>query len=221
MEISKKILSIPPYLSTNWDHIQSLWVQGRENNSPVLVIELKQGQTIQIPNLSSETIEEIFSFHTKSLEKEPPSPFAGPSFRLGSIGIGSLDQLGSSMQHNPDQMHAADIPKEFLEKLGAIAKALGMDKPESLPKPEPHCNCPHCQVARSLQGQILGNVDEEEVSDEDLTFRTWDVEQTGDQLYTVTNPLDKMEKYNVFLGTPIGCTCGQKNCEHIKAVLDS
>ena len=40
-------------------------------------------------------------------------------------------------------------------------------------------------------------------------------------LIVVTNPLDANEHYNVFLGDPIGCTCGQKNCEHIRAVLNS
>jgi hypothetical protein len=61
----------------------------------------------------------------------------------------------------------------------------------------------------------------EEVSDEDLKFRDWEIKQTAEQLYTVTNPLDANEHYNVFLGSPLGCTCGDKNCEHIRAVLTS
>ena len=61
----------------------------------------------------------------------------------------------------------------------------------------------------------------EEVTDEDLKFRTWDIKQPGKKLYLVTNPLDNNENYNVFLGKPVGCTCGQKYCEHIKAVLNS
>ncbi|NGX33463.1 MAG: hypothetical protein K1060chlam4_01531, partial [Candidatus Anoxychlamydiales bacterium] len=40
-------------------------------------------------------------------------------------------------------------------------------------------------------------------------------------LYRVTNPLDENEHYSVFLKDPIGCTCGKKNCEHVKAVLNS
>jgi hypothetical protein len=35
------------------------------------------------------------------------------------------------------------------------------------------------------------------------------------------NPLDHKEHYNVFLGDPIGCSCGNNNCEHIQAVLKS
>ena len=35
------------------------------------------------------------------------------------------------------------------------------------------------------------------------------------------DPLDPNEHYNVFLGTPLGCTCGEKDCEHIRAVLST
>jgi hypothetical protein len=78
----------------------------------------------------------------------------------------------------------------------------------------------HCQIAKALHGE-LPEEQEEEVTDEDLKFRLWDIDQTGDKLYVVTNPLDSKEYYNVFLGDPIGCTCGEKNCEHIRAVLNS
>ncbi|MEL7431765.1 MAG: hypothetical protein AAGI90_04450 [Chlamydiota bacterium] len=222
--MNEKFLSIPPYITTAWTNVQSLYVQKEQDTTSFLVIELKNGTTaIRIPDLSQATIDQAFHYHTKFLEQEE-SPILtssqGPLFKLGSIGLGSLDQLGSAMQHNPEQMHAPDLPQEFLKKVGDIAKALGMEKPDQLPKPEPHCNCPYCQVANALQKP--GAFEEEElVSDEELRFRVWDVEQTSDQLYVVTNPLDKMEKYNVFLGNPIGCTCGQKNCEHIKTVLNS
>jgi hypothetical protein len=75
--------------------------------------------------------------------------------------------------------------------------------------------------------QGLGNKtqDEEEqeemVSDEELKFRSWDVVQTGEKLYLVCNPIDSKEHYNVYLGEPIGCTCGQTHCEHIRAVLNT
>ena len=57
------------------------------------------------------------------------------------------------------------------------------------------------------------------MNEEDLKFRNWEIEQTADKLYIVTNPFDKNEHYSVFLGDPLGCTCGEKNCEHIRAVL--
>jgi len=62
---------------------------------------------------------------------------------------------------------------------------------------------------------------EEEVSAEDLKFRDWDIVQSGDDVYIVTNPLNAEEQYNVYLGNPVGCTCGQPNCEHIRSVLNS
>ena len=43
--------------------------------------------------------------------------------------------------------------------------------------------------------------------------------QTDEKMFTVTNRLDKNEKFNVYLGKPIGCTCGKEGCEHILAVL--
>jgi len=71
-------------------------------------------------------------------------------------------------------------------------------------------------------GAIEENFDEE-VKDEELTFKDeWEVKETGDKLlFSVHNPLDPKECYSVFLGDPIGCTCGKKNCDHIKAVLRS
>jgi hypothetical protein len=80
----------------------------------------------------------------------------------------------------------------------------------------------HCQVARAIHNESsLKKENEDIVTEEDLRFRIWDIHQTGEKLYTVTNPLDPREQYNVFLGSPLGCTCGQNNCDHIKAVLSS
>ena len=129
--------------------------------------------------------------------------------------------MNSAMQHNPAQADSPPMPKELLEKITGIAKVLGLEDPSQLPKPEPHCNCPFCQIARSFHGGEAEVKMEEEVSAIDLQFRTWDIKQTAEKLYTLTNPLDEKEYYNVFLGDPLGCTCGQKNCEHIRAVLNS
>ena len=79
----------------------------------------------------------------------------------------------------------------------------------SIPKAEPHCNCTYCQIARAIQaGSLeLGEHDEvEEVSEEDLKFRDWDIEQKSEEIYEVTNPIDQNEHYQVFLGNPVGCT---------------
>ena len=230
--INEKILSIPPYISTTWESIVSLHV----SPSPeTLVISLNSGTTINIPNLSQDILTKIFQTHSEfitSQSKQKPTQAPSNLFNMDNVvnlGLpmnfgGTLEGIGAAMQHNPQQSNAPDLPKEVLEKISAVAKI--MDNDQSLGqtlKAEPHCNCMHCQIARAISGQdpITEDPLEEEVSDEDLRFRTWDIEQAGDKLYTVSNPLNKEEQYSVYLGEPLGCTCGQKNCEHIKAVLDT
>jgi hypothetical protein len=110
------------------------------------------------------------------------------------------------------------LPAEILKKLSSIIQALGQDALGVMTPPEPNCNCPYCQLARSLTPEVQ---EEELVSEADLTFRNWDIKQIGENLYQVSNPLDEKEQYNVFLGNPLGCTCGEKNCEHLQAVLHS
>ena len=126
------------------------------------------------------------------------------------------------MQHNSAQGDAPDLPAELIQKIAGIAQIMAGGDLKNFPKPEPHCNCMHCQVARAIHnGEKEDEADEETVSDEDLQFRTWDISQSGEKLFTVTNPLDSDEHYNVFLGSPVGCTCGESHCEHIRAVLSS
>ena len=235
MKINRKILSIPPYVSTSWKNIASLHVEGS-----FLVLVLHNGSRIEIPDLKKPILETVFDAHAKYLESEqhqenrarqsPPSSFTDlggtgtvpMGFPL-KIGINGIEALGSAMQHNPDQANDPDIPAEIINKIASIAKILGVDNPDAIPKPEPHCNCMHCQIAKAMQKAIGLNTEDfdEEVSDEDLKFRTWNVKQEDDKLYSVTNPIDEQEHYSVFLGEPIGCTCGNKNCEHVRAVLNS
>ena len=232
--INEKILSIPPYISTTWDSIVSLHMQ-----QDLLIISLKNGTPIQIPNLSQDILTKIFQTHTDFVQSESKTQAPGdtpsgtnPLFNMDNMinfGFpmrfgGTLEGLGAAMQHNPEQASAPDLPHEVLDKISAVAKIMDTDASlnQSL-KAEPHCNCTHCQIARAITGEAPPEKEneEEEVTDEDLKFRTWDIEQAGDKLYTVSNPLDKEEQYSVYLGEPLGCTCGQKNCEHIKAVLNT
>ena len=127
-------------------------------------------------------------------------------------------------------MNAPDLPAEILEKIASIAKIIAPEDQNSLPKSEPHCNCFYCQVSRAIQAGLIHHEagakpqeepNEEPISDEDLSFQQWDILQASDNLYTVINRLDTQEKYNVFLGQPVGCTCGKLACEHILAVLKS
>lgn len=145
------------------------------------------------------------------------------------FGFGSIENLGAAMHHNSAQSNMPDLPQEILNKIAAVAKIVAPDEVQTMPKPEPHCNCTYCQIARTLhqsagptkeETALLENV-EEEVRDEELSFQQWEIVQTGERLYSVVNRLDSHEKYSVYLGHPVGCTCGKEGCEHILAVLKS
>jgi hypothetical protein len=232
MKINPKILSIPPFISTSWKNIISLHMEQYDSH-PVVIVNMVNGTRVELPPLDSPIIEAIFIAHAKFLELEQHTSQnkttvqnrpteAILSFGFSPIKMG-IENLGSALQHNPEAADSPDLPKEVVEKIVAVSKAMGIEDPSLLPKAEPHCNCMHCQIARALQGESKQdeNKEEEIVTDEDLKFRLWDVIQTSDKLYCVSNPLDIDEQYSVFLGEPIGCTCGQKNCEHIRAVLNS
>lgn len=253
MKVNSKILHIPPYISTSWNQVRAIYLQ--ENT---LFICLHAGTIIEVPNLNPDILETIFSAHSNFLEghqprlqglQEQPSSFQLshahanpllPSMRPPSemesdpalsFGLGTFDSFGSALHHNDSQSNMPDLPKEILSKISAIAKIVAPDDVQELPKPEPHCNCTHCQIAKAvLNGLDSGSENpaistqpqiEEEVTDADLVFQQWDISQTGDKLFSVSNRLDSQEKYSVYLGHPVGCTCGKQGCEHILAVLNS
>lgn len=240
MRINPKILSIPPYISTSWKNVLSLHLDRRDERS-ILVIGLVNGATIEIPHLETSEMEAIFNAHQKYLELEtlqPPAPQGlnppaiHPTVNLehpGTLlsfplpfGIEGIN-MTNLLQHNSEAADSPNLPKEVLEKIATLTKSIGFENPDQFPKAEPHCNCMHCQIMRALH-QDQDDAEEhheEEVSDQDLKFKDWDIDQTGDKLYIVSNPLNQTEHYNVFLGNPVGCTCGERNCEHIRAVLNS
>ena len=224
MKITDKILSIPPYVSSSWKNIVSLQVESRSYGH-ILIIELITGSKVEIPNLDRTMIEEIFACHAKVVEDEGinknnalmtasiPFPFAFPN----------LEGLTSIIQHSDEQKDSAPLPPEMLERISAMTKGLLPEDTSSIQMPDPACNCPHCQIMRAVLGSAKEEpvLIEEVVSDEELTFRSWDIKQISDKLYSVTDPFDNKVHYNVYLGEPLGCTCGSKKCEHIQAVLKS
>lgn len=232
MKINDKILSIPPYISTTWHNVRALHLRGN-----YLVVNLTDGETIQIPNLKQDTLELIFHTHAEFIDKEssiPPNKINNPLvqslFNMDSdspfkLGFGGIEGLGAPLQHNPENMNAPDIPGPILQKIASIAKVMAAEEAACLSKPEPHCNCMYCQIARAIHNETTTPIDKEPeehpVSEDDLTFRQWDIVQTGDKLFNVINRLDGKEKYSVYLGHPVGCTCGKTGCEHIVAVLKS
>ncbi len=229
IKITDKILSLPPYISTTWSRIADLIMKG-----DVLVITLLSGESVHIPNLKQEEIESIFNHHIIHMDKESENAILDFSSAKdliekneGSIrfAIGSsIDGIGNMMQHNPSQFNAPNLPPEILQKISTIAKIISPNDEMSFPKPEEGCNCFFCQIARTLNGKHNEHphlVEEATISDEELQFQQWDIQQTDENLYSVINRLDPFEKYSVFLGQPIGCTCGKQGCEHILAVLKS
>lgn len=248
MKINNKVLSIPPYLSTAWSSIQSLHMRGTD-----LVVNLKDGNKVEIPELDTKVLMDIFNTHAEVLEggaqgvKEaslPTPPFAQmfssnvvpnaadqrAEFPFRFAVSSSLEDTGMLLQHDPAQALSPDIPGEILNKIVAITQIISPEDRAQFPKAEDNCNCVHCQISRAFhqsglqeQSQILAieTKEEEVVADSELAFQQWDIAQAGPDMYTVISRLDPSEKYTVFLGNPVGCNCGQTNCEHIVAVLKS
>ena len=65
MKITETHISIPPYISTTWDNISSL-----HSEEGLLIFSLKDGNDIEVPNLTKQEIDEIFSQHLHFLEHE-------------------------------------------------------------------------------------------------------------------------------------------------------
>lgn len=232
MKVNDKILSIPPYLSTSWRNVLSLHV--RES---FLVVTLRDGHSVSIPGLSGPDIDKIFKAHETYLEHETApgistkgtlsNLFTGLGDGSMQISFGGLDQLGGMFQHNPAQANSPPLPPEVLQKIATVAKMMAADDSIVLPKPEPNCHCFHCQVARGIQEAIYPQEEEitveieADISEEELQFSQWAIKPAGERLYTVINKLDTTEQYTVFLGDPVGCTCGKAGCEHVLAVLRS
>ncbi len=220
MKITPTMLSLPPYISTAWKNVNSLLCE-----NGVLIVILNNGNRIEIPGLEQSVMVSIFENHAKyveesQIENKPGIPkSASISFGMPMPG----DPTGNlPLHHNPEQKNAPPLPPEILKRIAAVTKAMGLSEIIKMEKPEEHCNCLYCQLTRAVQDREPNNEnDEESVSDEDLTFKTWDIEEISEKLYRVINPLDRNESFQVFLGEPIGCTCGQKHCEHIQAVLRS
>lgn len=222
MKINHKVLSIPPYISTSWKNIGALHQKGTS-----LVISLNNGSVIEVPSLPESILSEVYAAHQSHMEHDEPKEqeiFREPNFSFGMpvADFGGIEGMSSFMQHSMEKADSPDLPKEMLDKVRNLTKVMGMDAHlQNMPVAEPHCNCPYCQIARAVSNEQHSHDEIEDVKDSDLQFREWDIKEVGDKQFTVTNPLNQEETYHVFLGTPIGCTCGHDNCEHIKCVLSS
>lgn len=239
-KITEKVICIPPYISSTWDQVSFLQTEEEVEGTLALMIHLTDGKVVRIPHLDSSIIDITFGAHLRYLEgaavveqKEAAGPMGLIQHLLGlspeqvsalpiRLGIAKLpiENMEAAFQHNPAQSGAANLSKEAVESTVQFIKVLSNGDLASFPKPEPHCNCTHCQLARHIHGKEEP-APEEPVSDEELSFRTWDIREIHKNLFAVSNPLDPREEYNVYLGKPIGCTCGKPHCEHIRSVLQS
>lgn len=235
MLINTKILNIPPFISVQWNQIEFL-----ATNDGSLIVNLKSGKIVQIPNLPAETIQRVFSMHGSYAEIEkpvnipqtPPLPHTPSMFGNSNVKIAfsamEPNGMGIPLQHIEELREAPNLPTEVLEKIKTISKLVPPEDLTNSTRPVEHCNCPFCQIASVIHSElahinppITVEIIDEPVKDEELKFEAWNISQTGDQLFEVQNKLDTNESYNVFLGNPVGCTCGRDGCEHILAVLKS
>lgn len=235
IKISDKVICMPPYLSTTWDKVSFLQsIKDPESNRFTLVIHLLDESVVRIEGLDASVIDIAFTAHVQYLERygSKKEEFAAKNnpllglfnlpieqtplrFNLGKLpGSEGVD----SFQHNPALSNSPPLPAEVLEKIAKIVEILSGGELGNLAKPESHCNCFHCQISRAIHGEE-GLESEESISEEDLRFKNWEISELNDKLYLVKNPIDPKEQYSVFLGTPLGCTCGEESCEHIRAVL--
>ncbi|MBI5273855.1 MAG: hypothetical protein HY860_02240 [Chlamydiales bacterium] len=227
MKINSKILSIPPYISSSWDNITSLHLGSKEEKK-VLIILLKNGTTLEIPHLDHASIVQIFAAHGDYLESSKKATVKGDVFSSMNLGFPlpiDPEMMGhlSDVIQDPTKLQRIEIPPEALGKFVDFLKAMGLDEKLIMPEGDFPSDSVFAQFKKLLSGEpeVKKEELEEVVSDADLHFKEWDIQQTGDKLYKVINPLDRAEEYQVFLGDTLGCTCGHNDCEHLKAVLRS
>lgn len=243
MIINPKFFHYPPYISTSWKQVAAIHMSGN-----TLIVNLHNSELIHIPNLSSQQVESVFKAYGDYLEKESASQISSsnsalqPSFNTFAqalfandfiaespfqFSISNMDGFASALQHNQSQANMADLPQEVIQKIASIAKIVAPADAQELPKAEPHCNCMYCQIARAISSGIEDDPLPEtpnptlQIPQEEPDNTLWIITQKGELMYEVAEKKDPQNKFNVFLGNPVGCTCGQEGCEHLIAVLKS
>lgn len=234
IKINEQILSIPPFVSTTWCQVASLHMENE-----ILFVTLLEGTVVQVPRLSSSEISSIFSYHADFiLKSEKEQKEMGELFHFSKLfdqGNPPSLQFGFSnamenegemfVGHNPEQADSPDLPKEILRKISLVTKMIAASSNIFMNPPQFGCNCFYCQISREINESDAKQVEileeHEIVADDELCFEEWIIQETEAHLFSVTNKLDQKEKYQVFLGDPVGCTCGKEGCEHLLAVLKS
>src|SRR3989304_10460082 len=86
MQINSKILSIPPFISTAWNHVTSLYVAEKKGKQ-ALMVALLNGTVVEIPDLDNDTINAAFRAHAEHLKmataQNRPSPLGMSESTIG------------------------------------------------------------------------------------------------------------------------------------------
>ena len=248
MIINSKFFHHPPYVSTSWKQVaaihasEGMLILTLHNGDLIRIPNLSSNEMESVFKAHAEFLEKESNPSssapippTQRIVPQPLSPLAQALFSSTNpaqdssfqFGIASADGFASALQHNQAQANMPDLPSDVLEKIGAIAKIIAPHESSDLPRAEPHCNCMYCQIARAINQGVSHEPPaateeiETPVKDEELTFQTWNIQLKGDLMYQVTDKQDPSKSFTVFLGEPMGCTCGQEGCEHLIAVLKS
>ncbi|MCB1213248.1 MAG: hypothetical protein KDK40_03020 [Chlamydiia bacterium] len=259
--INEKCLVIPPYISTGWAQVESLSMANDDllihlKNGHIVRIPKVDAETIQesfeaharylakhdepvkapsAPNDILSSFQGLTGQFTEMMESFLSAMPEGGSVKFGPIPMSGIENIAHLFQHDQSLSLAPDVPLESLEQMAKFLQEFGENSPlpELLGKPEPHCNCPHCQVCRFIhhgeEGRqksdssptILNNPQEDLEDESDPLLRKWSVISIGDQIFRVISRENPSERYQVFLGERVGCTCGDEGCEHLIAVLRS
>lgn len=168
MKITSKILSIPPYLSTSWYEVDSLF----QSEDGALVVALTNGMQVRLEHLSTEVVHTIFMAHARFLEEEAEreeeeddevsellsSPHAEVEFSVHSpFAMGEVDEMSGDamkifMEHDPSRSLGPLLPEPLLKRVTSLAKMFL--PPDMIPLDSSHenCRCPFCQIVRALSG---------------------------------------------------------------------
>lgn len=247
MKINQRVLHIPPYISCKWSEIASIGVENIEGKD-LLHVQLLSGARATVPNLNQDEIDLIFKMHVHHLEEVADEeerfknvkeiPFFSNLFQAPPMDANVATSFGAPISfhldandpsslfqgHNPQFSNSPPLPKEILDKITLIAKAIGGEMIKEV-EPVELCNCFFCQIARALKNErieerkphvpknlpkdlLRGGIDPE-----------WMVDEVGPNMFKVISREEPGMVYQVYLGHPIGCSCGSNRCQHIIAAL--
>lgn len=229
MKITATTLSIPPYITANWDSISVIHMEEIEEEI-ILVITLITEDRVEVPGLSIDQIEEIqrkFSeFMNANNKKEMASEHSN---QIVSVISDMFQQLFQEMRegpvsvikipvtHTPSQANLPQLSPETLNNIVKIIQSIGISESNLVNSEDciDKCRCLYCQACSHVRDK-LGKSD---VKNDDISFDTeWNISQVSEFAFNVQSKEFPDEVFKVSL-KPVQCSCGQKNCEHIKVVL--